>query len=113
MVASSVLAKFLSTFCSCWHCLASNRVKRFNRVKVFCFKIICKYRLIFLLRSWLVVVILQLGDTDLRVPMRNLTFPYTFFGMTVSAISMATLNHLETPNRVDEEFRGGLNGLGQ
>ena len=26
---------------------------------------------------------------------------------------MATLNHLETPNRVDEEFWGGVNDIGQ
>ena len=64
-------------------------------------------------RPWLVVVILRLGDTDLGVPMRNLTFRYILFGMIVAALSMATLNHLETPNRVDGEFWGGVNGIGQ
>ena len=57
-------------------------------------------------RPWLVVVILLLGDTDLGVPMQNLTFPYILCGMIVSALSEATLSHLETPNRVNMEFWG-------
>ena len=66
----------------------------------------CQIRASVCRRPWLVVAILQLGDTDSGVPKRNLTFPYIFFLMIVSALSMATLNHLETPNQVDGEFWG-------
>jgi len=57
--------------------------------------------------------ILRLGDTDLGVPMRNLTFPYILYGMIVSALSVATLSHLETPYRVNGKFWGGVNGIGR
>ena len=33
--------------------------------------------------------------------------------MIVSALSEATLNHLEMPNRVNEDFWGGVDGIGQ
>ena len=52
-----------------------------------------------------------LGDTDLGVLMRNLTFPYILCGMIVSALSEAILSHLETPNRVNVEFWGGVNAI--
>ena len=61
----------------------------------------------------MVVVILRLGDTDLGIPMRNLTFPYILCDMIVPALSEATLSHLETNNRVNGEFWGGVNGIGQ
>ena len=63
-------------------------------------------------RPWLVVVILRLGDTDLGVIMRNPTCPSVLFGMIVSALSVATLNHLETLDRVNGAFWGGPNGIG-